>query len=136
MELMELLKTEAERVAALLPDTELTDETYDLLLDRLDQLFHLIASMSVEVVFVPEADEEEELADEHPVTEVPLEVVTAEPEPETPHMTMVELRQALAKARVDGTDVNAILKDMGVDRLSALPESRYQELVDRATGKS
>jgi len=134
---------EAERAAALLPDTALDDELYDLLLNRLEMLFHLIACIQVDVVFVEEGEEEtaetETLADEHPVDKPPFEVLEskpAEPEPEAPKITMLELRKALAESRIDGADVNAILRDMGVDRLSALPESRYQELIDRAKGKS
>lgn len=69
------------------------------------------------------------------VAEVPYE------EPEMPHeepsnvvqmaeaIDRIALREALAKVRMKGIDINPLLQKYGADRFNAVPEARYAELM-------
>ena len=57
----------------------------------------------------------------------------AEPEPEEDTRTYKaeEVRAAMAKARMNGTNVNAILTELGASHFNALPASKYPDVMAR-----
>lgn len=50
---------------------------------------------------------------------------------EKPSLTQAEVRSKLAEARRNGVNVAALIKEFGVDNFSALPATRYSDLLDR-----
>lgn len=120
-----------------LPDEKLDTEETNRLLRNIGQASGLIYGLDYEEKEdapeeLPNAPAPAEEEKEPAQTQEPASGDTEEEEEPDPGVTKAELKQKLIDLtnRYDALDVAQIMAGMGYERLSDIPASRYQELLD------
>lgn len=111
------MQEEIERCLAKLKTLEPGTEAYSAVLGNLWSLYNLI----------PERGKKESV-------EVPSDGAEAQPEPvpekpEKPKRDPLEIRGAIAQARLRGVDTAKVIRSFGVDNFRDIPAERYDELI-------
>ena len=137
------LKKEFERLFDVLITTDPSTDKYETVLrsfEMLDSIGPTINDFLHMAGHTPNGDCNEDCADcpncgEQTAEDNVVEFPTPAPEPhdpvpeEKPTLTASEVRARLAEARRNGINVAALIKEFGVDNFTALPATKYADLL-------
>lgn len=129
-EILGILRNEQDRIAKMLPELNPTTEEYTRAicnlgevyykLDRMDDTFLVPADAVPRPVIVPVEEPE-------PVEPAPVE----EPAPAKDMGDYrMSLRERMADARLKGVNITDLIKKVGADKFSAVPDDKLTELSD------
>ena len=130
-EILEILRSEMDRVAKMLPDLDPTTEEYTRAICNLGGVLYKLdglVSVHLEPVAAPRSVIVPAEAPEPTVT------TTVEAEPVAPAKDMGDyrmgLRERMADARLKGVNITDLIKKVGADKFSAVPDDKLTELAD------
>ena len=130
----DVINSEITRVINHLPDVNpwLSPELYDKLLGFARELVYFRSQLRFaenETIDPPTCEPKPEPSIEE--FKPPVMNVVEEEDDAKVAYTAEEVRAAMAKARMGGTNVNAILSEFGVGHFNALPASKYPDVMAR-----
>ena len=130
-EILEILRDELERIAKMLPDLDPTSEGYARALNNLGELQWRTRPADHPVINPEVAPRSVIVPAEAPE---PTVTTTVEAEPVAPAKDMgdyrMSLRERMADARLKGVNITDLIKKVGADKFSAVPDDKLTELAD------